>query len=135
MMGKKKMMNLVLIGITAITVVYITFVTPQIQRVQDAEFFQLHLKESEFSIINHTKTVLMVKTPYWGFRFNLGRLGFVNAGCNVSNCVLTTNHSYVKDYNFDAFVIHVPTQRKGVWTVPNRRRDQMFVLFSTEPPG
>lgn len=128
-------MKLLLFGFTAIYLIYITLVTPEIQHVQDTALIPLHLKESELSIINQTKTVLMVKHPYWGLRFTLGRLGFVNAGCEVSNCILTTNHSYVKDYNFDAFVIHVPTQRKGLWTLPNRRRDQMFVLFSTEPPG
>lgn len=71
----------------------------------------------------------------WGFRFTMGRLGFINAGCEVTNCLLTTNHSYVKDYNFDAFLVHTPTQRKGPWILPNRRPDQIFIMFSTEPPG
>lgn len=129
-MGKRNVTKL-LVGITAITVIYITYVTPQNQHA----FFPPPLKESELSTINRTKMVLMVNPPFWGFRFNMGRLGFINAGCEVSNCVLTTNHSYVTNYNFDAFMIHVPTQRKSHWSLPNRRRDQMFIFFSTEPPG
>ena len=92
-------------------------------------------KKSQLSIVNQTKIVLLTYPQLWGFRFSMGRVGFINAGCEVSNCVLTTNHTYVKDYNFDAFLVHGPTQRTGPWILPNRRRDQVFILFSTEPPG
>lgn len=128
----------ILIGICVITLICATFPRLprlQIERVQNTTSFPPLLKKSELSTINGTKTVLMVNPSFWGFRLEMGRIGFINAGCEVTNCVLTTNHSYVKDYNFDAFMVHVPTQRKGPWSLPNRRTDQMFILFSTEPPG
>ena len=87
------------------------------------------------SIIDRPKVILSLTSQLWGFRFYMGRMGFINAGCEVSNCVLTVNRSYVEDYNFDAFLIHTPTERKGPWNPPNRRKNQIFILFSTEPPG
>lgn len=95
------------------------------------------ISKDPFSIINGTKTILMTRSAssYWGMRFPQGRYGFINIGCDVSNCFLTTNHTYVKNYDFDAFLIHVPTERKDLWQLPSRRQDQIFVFFSTEPPG
>lgn len=91
---------------------------------------------TRLSVINSMKTVLLTSPAYWGMKFEMGRLGFINAGCEVSNCVLTTNISYVNDYNFDAFMIHAPSQWGGRWPLPGkRRRDQIFIFFSTEPPG
>jgi hypothetical protein len=90
---------------------------------------------TSLSIINRTKTVLMTSHSFWGFRFQEGRHGFINAGCEVNNCILTKNHSYLPDYAFDAFLVHMPTQRNGPWILPNRRKDQIFIFFSTEPPG
>lgn len=90
-----------------------------------------------FSIVNGTKIVLLItnKREYWGMRFSMGRIGIINAGCEVSNCILTDNHSFVPKYNFDAFMVHIPTARKGPWILPNRTSKQIFVLYSTEPPG
>ena len=87
------------------------------------------------SIVNGTKTILMASKWYWGMRFHDGRYGFVDVGCEVNNCVLTKNHTFVPNYQFDAFLIHLPTERKDLWTFPNRTDNQIFVLFSTEPPG
>lgn len=84
------------------------------------------------SCINGTKTILLWKNS-WGYRFGTGRHPFINAACPVSNCIITQNETYVKDADFDAFVIHLPTQ-KTPWKLENRRRDQIFVFFSTEPP-
>lgn len=87
------------------------------------------------SIMSKTKTVLLINPPFYSLRFQEGRLGFIDAGCDVSNCVLTSNHSYVNDYNFDAFMFHVPLQSKARWRLPNRRNDQIFIFFGLEPPG
>ena len=93
------------------------------------------LSKSSISILQETKTVLMTSRSFWGFRFQEGRVGFINAGCEVNNCLLTKNHTYLPAYAFDAFLVHMPTQRNGTWILPNRRKDQLFIFFSTEPPG
>ena len=93
------------------------------------------LSNTSLSIMNRTKTVLMTSRSFWGFRFQEGRHGFINAGCEINNCILTKNHSYLPDYAFDAFLVHMPTQRKGPWILPNRKNYQIFIFFSTEPPG
>lgn len=49
----------------------------------------------------------------------------------MSSCLITYNAALLPE--FDAYVIHPPTQRKK-WTLRNRRPDQIFVMFSTEPP-
>lgn len=122
-----------LLTILTTTVIFTSYLSPLRNQ---ADLLVVHpVPNNKLSVLNQTKIVLLKDSHLWGFRFNKGRVGFINAGCEVSNCVLTTNHSYVKDYNFDAFMIHAPTQRKGIWNPPNRRRDQIFILFSTEPPG
>ena len=93
------------------------------------------LSNTSLSILKRTKTVLMTSRSFWGFRFQEGRHGFINAGCEINNCLLTKNHSYLPSYEFDAFLVHLPTQRNGTWILPNRRKDQLFIFFSTEPPG
>lgn len=125
--------KLLLLAILATTVIFTTNLSPRFWI--QGDLLTLHSSSNKLSILNKTKIVLLTDSHLWGFRFNKGRVGFINAGCEVSNCVLTTNHSYVRDYNFDAFMVHAPTQRKGLWNPPNRRRDQIFILFSTEPPG
>lgn len=88
------------------------------------------------SILNETKIILLLTWgKYWRMRFSMGRIGFINAGCEVSNCILTQNQKFVPGYDFDAFLVHMPTARKGPWILPNRTSNQIFVLFSTEPPG
>jgi hypothetical protein len=139
MESKIIVIKLSFLAMLATTIIFTTYLSPRSLYVQhtidSSTFVQSTSKKSQLSIVNHTKIVLLTYPHLWGFRFNLGRVGFINAGCEVSNCILTTNHTYVKDYNFDAFLIHGPTQRKGPWILPNRRRDQVFILFSTEPPG
>lgn len=119
--------------------VYVIYVTvPHVRTVdtdQDwATQYQSTSFASQLSVLNGTKIVLLTSSAYWGMRFHEGRLGFINAGCKVSNCFLTYNHTFVPDYAFDAFLFHIPTQTK-VWFLPNRKPEQIFVLFSTEPPG
>jgi hypothetical protein len=139
MESKNIVIKLSVLAMLATTIIFMTYLSPQSMYVPHAldssAFVQSIPSKSQLSIVNHTKIVLLTYPHLWGFRFNMGRVGFINAGCEVSNCILTTNHTYVKDYNFDAFLIHGPTQRKGPWILPNRRRDQVFILFSTEPPG
>ena len=69
----------------------------------------------------------------WGFRFELGKSAFLNSGCRVTNCLITVNNSLMPHNKFDAFVIHSPTQHNP-WILKDRRPDQMFVMFTTEPP-
>jgi hypothetical protein len=136
--NSKTVIKLLLLAMLATTIIFSTYLSsPQPQYMPHFvdTSVQSTQKKSQLSIVNQTKIVLLTYPQLWGFRFSMGRVGFINAGCEVSNCVLTTNHTYVKDYNFDAFLVHGPTQRKGPWILPNRRRDQVFILFSTEPPG
>ena len=137
MESSNTVIKLLLLAMLATTIIFTTYLSPQSQYVPHFmdNSVQFTPKKSQLSILNETKIVLLTYPQLWGFRFNMGRVGFINAGCGVSNCILTTNHTYVKDYNFNAFLIHGPTQRKGPWILPNRRRDQVFILFSTEPPG
>nr|CAH0107192.1 unnamed protein product [Daphnia galeata] len=135
--NSKTVIKLLLLAMLATTIIFSTYLSsPQPQYMPHFvdTSVQSTQKKSQLSIVNQTKIVLLTYPQLWGFRFSMGRVGFINAGCEVSNCVLTTNHTYVKDYNFDAFLVHGPTQRKGPWILPNRRRDQVFILFSTEPP-
>ncbi|XP_046452850.1 alpha-(1,3)-fucosyltransferase C-like [Daphnia pulex] len=84
------------------------------------------------SVINGTKNILLWKNA-WGFRFELGRAAFLNSGCRVTNCLITYNNTLMTHDKFDAFVIHSPTQHTP-WILKDRRPDQMFVMFTTEPP-
>ena len=87
-----------------------------------------------YSSINGTKSILLWQNS-WGYRFwPVGRAVFVDKACPVSNCFITFNSSYVANYNFDAFVIHPPTQKTPWKGLKRRRRDQIFILFTTEPP-
>ena len=88
---------------------------------------------SRQSVINGTKNILLWKDS-WGYRFGNGRQSFINAGCRVNNCRITTNASFLPINNFDAYLIHPPTQWTR-WQLKNRRADQVFVMFSTEPPA
>ena len=84
------------------------------------------------SVVKGTKNILLWRN-LWGYRFGEGRAAFVNAGCRVTNCLVTYNKTHMPLDKFDAFVIHQPTQ-KTLWKLKNRRPDQIFVMFSTEPP-
>jgi len=87
-----------------------------------------------YSSINGTKSILLWHEA-WGYRFHpAGRAVFIDKACPVSNCVITLDANYVRDFNFDAFVIHPPTQKKRWTQLKKRRQDQIFVLFTTEPP-
>lgn len=121
--------------VVLMSVVYTVYRSSLEMHIQSKTVLTAMLNKRELSIINRTKLILVTSSQLWGLRFNMGRVGFINAGCEVNNCALTTNHTYIEDYNFDAFVVHGPTQRKGPWILPNRRRHQIFILFSTEPPG
>ena len=85
------------------------------------------------SVLNGTKNILVLKNS-WMDRYATGRYPFVNAGCRVSNCRITPDTSLVNESNFDAYVVHAPTQ-KTRWQLANRRTDQIFILFSLEPPA
>ena len=91
--------------------------------------------EKRLPVSHYTKTIL-VFGRVWGYRFNPGRTGYVNSGCPVSNCILTTNRSLVKDDNFDAIIIHLPTFNSSLdkRLLPHRRPHQMFIMYSYEPP-
>ena len=86
----------------------------------------------ELSIAKGTKTILLWRN-WWGYRFGVRRAAFVNSGCRVTNCLITYKETFLPHEKFDAFVIHQPTQ-KTLWKLKNRRPDQIFVMFSTEPP-
>ncbi|KAI9553630.1 hypothetical protein GHT06_021552 [Daphnia sinensis] len=86
------------------------------------------------SVTKGTKTILLWKELFWGYRFGLGRTAFVKVGCRVSNCLITHNASLMPHEDFDAILIHPPTQRTP-HIFKNRRPDQMFVMFTTEPPA
>ncbi len=85
------------------------------------------------SVVKDMKNILLWKNS-WGYRFGVGRTAFTNAGCRISNCLITYNETLMPLDKFDAFVIHPPTQTTQ-WKLKNRRPDQIFVMFSTEPPG
>lgn len=137
MKNSNTVIKLLLLAMIATVIIFTTYMPPQSQYVSQISDIPIRPTSTkiQLSILNKTKIVLLTYPQLWGFRFTMGRLGFINAGCEVTNCLLTTNHSYVKDYNFDAFLVHTPTQRKGPWILPNRRPDQIFIMFSTEPPG
>lgn len=137
MQNSNTVIKLLLLVMVATVIIFTTYMPPQSQYMALVSDISIHPASTkiQLSILNKTKIVLLTYSQLWGFRFNMGRLGFINAGCEVTNCFLTTNHTYVKDYNFDAFLVHTPTQRKGPWILPNRRPDQIFIMFSTEPPG
>jgi hypothetical protein len=84
-------------------------------------------------VLNGTKNILVLKNS-WVDRYATGRYPFVNAGCRVSNCRLTTDTSLVNESNFDAYLVHVPTH-KTRWELKNRMAHQVFILFSLEPPS
>jgi len=88
-----------------------------------------------YSSINGTKKILLW-TNSWGYRFlPMGRLSFIDRACPISNCLITYNSSSVEHLeDFDAFVIHPPTQRSRWTALKQRRAEHIFVLFSTEPP-
>lgn len=89
---------------------------------------------ASYSSINGIKTILLWDNS-WGFRFHpVGRAVFINEGCPINSCFITYNSSYVDNYNFDAFLVHPPTQREPWKKLKNRRHDQIFVMFTTEPP-
>lgn len=108
------------------------------------------LVHSRDTVMNITKTILLWKNS-WGYRFGKGRSPFLNSGnfiyhwcrsiqwklstrrigCRVNNCLITDNSTLFPE--FDAYVVHPPTQ-KTPWLLTKRRPDQIFVLFSTEPP-
>ncbi|KAK4008233.1 hypothetical protein OUZ56_013382 [Daphnia magna] len=136
MKNSNTVIKLLLLAMIATVIIFTTYMPPQSQYVSQISDIPIRPTSTkiQLSILNKTKIVLLTYPQLWGFRFTMGRLGFINAGCEVTNCLLTTNHSYVKDYNFDAFLVHTPTQRKGPWILPNRRPDQIFIMFSTEPP-
>jgi hypothetical protein len=79
-----------------------------------------------------TKNILLWPNSY-GYRFGIGRQPFVDSGCRVSNCLITYNSTLMPHSQFDAFLVHPPTIN-GPYILKDRRPDQMFVLFSTEPP-
>ncbi|KZS21878.1 Alpha--fucosyltransferase C [Daphnia magna] len=85
------------------------------------------------SVAKGTKNILLWESFFWGYRFGLGRTAFVNVGCRVSNCLITYNASLMPHEDFDAILIHTPTQ-KTPHIFKNRRPDQMLVMFTTEPP-
>ena len=85
------------------------------------------------SVVKGIKNILLWNNS-WGYRFGIGRATFVNSGCRVTNCLITYNATLLPLDKFDAFVIHQPTQ-KAIWKLKNRRSDQIFVMFSTEPPA
>ena len=91
-----------------------------------------HKTWERISIVKGTKNILLWRNS-WGYRFGIGRATFVNSGCRVTNCLITYNETLLPQDKFDAFVIHQPTQ-KTPWKLKNRRPNQIFVMFSTEPP-
>ncbi|XP_046451813.1 alpha-(1,3)-fucosyltransferase C-like [Daphnia pulex] len=84
------------------------------------------------SVIKGTKNILLWN-ELWGYRFGLGKAAFLNSGCRVDNCFITNNASLMPHENFDAILVHPPTQ-KTPKEFTNRRADQIFVMFSNEPP-
>jgi len=127
------------------TIYTTTFIGKRSARIEEkAESLRLVTREEyappesqSFSVLNGTKIILLLSSGlYWGMRFSMGRIGFINAGCEVNNCILTQNRSFVPGYNYDAFMVHMPTAYdEKPWILPNRTSQQIFVLFSTEPPG
>ena len=91
----------------------------------------LHI-DTQLSIISQTKKILIV-APLRGYRFVNGRAGFINSGCPVSNCIITSNRSQIPNFDVDAFIVQLPNRLKP-WKPKKRRTDQVFVFFSTEPP-
>ena len=85
-----------------------------------------------FSVLNGTKNILLLKNS-WLDAYATGRNPFITAGCRVSNCLLTTDTSLVKEDEFDAYLVEMMT-RKTRWELKNRKAHQMFILFSLEPP-
>jgi len=70
-----------------------------------------------------------------GYQFQTGQTPFI--GCKVSNCRIVKGNE--KDVafsgsDFDAFLINVHKQRTR-WELANRRPDQVFIMFSHEPPA
>jgi hypothetical protein len=89
-------------------------------------------KWKRISVIKGIKNILLWN-ELWGYRFGLGKAAFLNSGCRVDNCFITNNASLMPHENFDAILIHPPTQ-KTPKEFTNRRPDQIFVMFSNEPP-
>ena len=94
-----------------------------------------------WSVLNGTKKILLVKNSWlnphrldsWLHPYATGRNPFISAGCRVSNCLLTTDKTQVKEDEFDAYVVHVPTQKKR-WELKNRKAHQVFIMLTLEPP-
>lgn len=88
--------------------------------------------QQRLSSIGGIKYILLWR-ELWGYKFGLGRAPFVDAGCRVNRCYITYNASLMPSEDFDAILVHPPTQRNPR-VFENRRPDQIFVMFSNEPP-
>ncbi|KAK4008546.1 hypothetical protein OUZ56_013682 [Daphnia magna] len=74
------------------------------------------------------------KFEFWGYKFGSGNKAFVDAGCRILDCLITDNASLMPHEDFDAIMIHPPTQNIP-YKFKNRRPDQIFVMFTIEPPS
>jgi hypothetical protein len=89
---------------------------------------------NRFLTLNVTKNIF-VSNYSNGYRFETGQTPFI--GCKVSSCRIIKgdeNHVTFSGRDFDAFLINVHKQRTR-WKLANRRPDQMFIMFSLEPPA
>ena len=91
------------------------------------------LKEEDMQTLYRTKTILIL-VPSWGYDFLMGRTGFINGGCPVSNCMLTKNESLLAESEYDAVIMHIPSF-KAHWASRQRNDHQMYIFFTNEVPG
>ena len=70
----------------------------------------------------------------WGFRFELGKSAFLNSGCRVTYCLITVNNSLNASQQVWCFCYSFTNTVYNPWFLKDRRPDQMFVMFTTEPP-
>lgn len=67
-------------------------------------------------VVNSTIKHILLPKISWASGIPEGRDLFIKHRCRVSNCVLTVNSSYLPLSEFDAFVIHPPSQRTPAWS-------------------
>ena len=133
-----------LLFVILLMLIYISFQCRQVNRDQTSVLLKIpvsvsiptsdHINSNRYlSVLNGTKNILVLKYS-WVDRYATGRYPFVNAGCRVSDCRLTTDTGLVNESNFDAYLVYVPTQ-KTRWELKSRMAHQVFILFSLEPPS
>ena len=111
------------------------FSVVRICRAQCEEEKQINEIDNKLEYQFDLKKILMFSYLSNTHRFlTMGRTGFIEADCPVSNCYITLNQSAAAEDEFDS-IIFQGWQFNETWRKRKRKPHQMYIFYSSEPPG